>query len=500
MATAIKTRPGKGSRKKSEERPIVHDSITLRLCLGDDALSREDMEQLLGWEVEPDGADWGDDYALIDHNDKKVRLKNNEKNRPLHEPWARDIAQIILYSGPGLVEESRQWQYNGENIIISDRDNVLSGQHRGVGFILACQMWADPTQSFYWQEIWPEEPRLECSIAYGVPEKDYVIRTLDNTRPRNFSDLLFTSDLFSDVKKAQRAIVCRIAHFAAKTLWERTGAGHVAFHERKTNQELFDFMHRHSRLKKAVKYVFDQDTREITLKKTQRVKDGTQTIEEQKTLTKCISGTIALGYAAALMYLFGCCESDQEAYAATEPRNEKKLKWVTWEKAEEFFKKFADHEDKDLAGLRKALALLTDQETGEEGSVAEKVGTIVMAWNRFLAGDTITAKRLELDYAEVPEGSGQFIFDKKRTPVCGGIDLGNPEKPRVPEFGDNPEDDPTDEMADLTDIDDEEFANSSEDEEEYGPDSIGPESTEEDDEDEELPVPAKKPARAGSRK
>ena len=65
---------------------------------------------------------------------------------------------------------------NGETIIVTRYADVDSGQHRGIGFLFACQIWekGDIWNGIDPRKLWPEMPTMECIIVYGVSSSPRV--------------------------------------------------------------------------------------------------------------------------------------------------------------------------------------------------------------------------------------------------------------------------------------------------------------------------------------
>lgn len=408
-----------------DTRPIIYKHPITWLCHSDGSLpgakpavTASKMKELLAWETEDQyktrikkemndvvasakvaAAGFGDDCLLKDLTGQKIRCWNNTKNRPFVLAHALEIAQEILHSGPGLPPERRRWQWNGEAFIVGDRAQVLSGQHRGVGLILACQEWNKDKDK--WKHIWPTEPTLDTNITFGVPELPHVLRTIENVMPRKLSDVFYTSDLFSKLNPADRKL-CSVMLMSAVDLgWKRTGV-ETAY---QTHGESVDFLDRHPKLLKCVKNLFDANKeRKITLLR------------------------LGPGKMAALQYLFGCSESTSDNYYKG-GRSEKHLDWSMWDKAHRFFVLLSSKTEKsDLQdAVTTALGHLVDEDKGSSGRQSEKHAIICRAWNLWSAGKKVTEKGLELTYGEDANGIRRLI----EHPTVRGIDLG--ERTKVPE-------------------------------------------------------------------
>ncbi|WP_230684294.1 hypothetical protein, partial [Streptococcus pneumoniae] len=85
----------------------------------------------------------GSDFLFRDLEGNKIRLKNNNTNRPFRKSLAIRYANEML---------RRKWSLNGETIIFDSKDMCQSGQHRLVGLILAEQMRKDDDQKEEWEQ------------------------------------------------------------------------------------------------------------------------------------------------------------------------------------------------------------------------------------------------------------------------------------------------------------------------------------------------------------
>ncbi len=74
--------------------------------------------------------------------------------------------------------------------------------------------------------------------------------------------------------------------------------------------------------------------------------------------------------------------------------------------------------------VRYALGALVDENTGEGGTVTEKMAIIIKAWNRFLNGQVIGEEDVKLQY-DKDEDNNKHMTE---CPTTGGIDLGNPKE------------------------------------------------------------------------
>lgn len=360
-------------------------------------MTAERMKELLGWqEEEPQtdsspGTKFGSDYLLLDESDKKVRCVNNDNNRPLTESWSRTLAQDIL---------NKNWQFNGETFVVSTHGRVLSGQHRGIGLVLAQQVVEkNPAR---WDQEWPDGVvRIPMVVMYGISEDPRVTRTLDNVKPRSLADVLFAdTKTFGKISAGNRAKLCKMTENALRQLWHRTGADDKAFnpgHTKQTHSESLDWIDRHPHIIRAVKHIY----------------------EEFKADWKKASQIMTPGYASALLYLMGCSSSDGDVYRATQPPSEKTLDWDRWELACDYWVELIKASAKTHE-VRMALGGLNNADDGTVGSVAEKIAVIIKGWNQYCQGQDITPEDLALRYRKTEDGDRVLT----EVPLVDGIDLG----------------------------------------------------------------------------
>lgn len=372
----------------------------------------EQMKVLLGWETESQYkkrmeeeakatgdvtkgakriAGFGDEYTLKDFNGEKVKCWNNDGNRPLTEAHAFALAQSVLLGN---------WRLNLETFIISRTARVTSGQHRGIGFVLACQLWAkDPK----WRKKWKEEPVLETLVAFGGSDDPDTIQTIDNVRPRSLSDIFYTSPIFAGIGTQDRQDCSRYLSGAVRVLWKRLGEGDEEIVDDKkfqTHPASLDFVETHPRIKECVRYMFN---------KNRAGGEGMQ-----------ISGlNLDPGHSAAMLYLMGSSKSSPEAYTKAN-KTEKGVDWGTYGKAVEFWDRLINRDD-SMEPVINVLGQLVDPDSGLGGGrPSEKAAVIAKAWYLFAAGKKITEDGVKPEYAT--SDSGVVILAEN--PTFSRIDLG----------------------------------------------------------------------------
>lgn len=389
----VKKAKPKKVEKSTEPREVLYPDVKAKILMGEKALTAEDAKKILGWETEPAGTTFGDDFLLRDKDGAKVRCNNNIGNRPFDPNLAKTWASEIL---------NGNWKLNGEPMIVGKTGLVLSGQHRQVGLVLAAHEWGQNPDRW---EKWGKEPTMDCLLVLGVEEDDQTVNTIDTGRPRSLSDVLFrTIGLFKNLKKASdRKAVARVMSYSIKMVWSRTGAGSDAFAPNvRTHADSLDFIDRHPRLCQFVEDVWNED-------------DGKN---------RRISKYLSPGYAAGLYYLMASSATKSEVYNKSSSPNEAMLDWSLEDRAWDFFVALSSG-DASIASIRTAMGILlnSDDTDGEGLSIQERIAILAKAWNLFALKQPITAKGLELKYVTDDETGLKRLAEM---PTVGGIDRGNP--------------------------------------------------------------------------
>ncbi len=377
----------KGKEKSNGEASIIlYPEVEIREAFGENALTVEQAKELLGWEEETEEVKFGSDYILTDETGKKIRCTNNAKNRPFYKSWCDQLAQEHL---------RKHWKLNGETVVIGKTGQVLSAQHRLISLILADQRRLGK-QAPHWEEYWSGPVTMDTLLVFGIAEDDATVNTLDTGKPRSLTDVIFRSAYFANLKVGDRREVSRMADYAIRMLWHRTGASKDAFNPYRTHAESLDFLARHEKVLEAVKHIFEENS-------------------DDK-----ISKFFSPGYAAAFMYLMGTSKTDGDTYRTSDHPSESDLDFKNWNKAEEFWTLFAGASD-EVKEARYAIAALVNSETGKGGATPkERTAIICKAWTAFLAKGKIKESDVQLKFHTDDEGIRKLV----EFPDVGGIDLG----------------------------------------------------------------------------
>lgn len=331
-------------------------------------LTSDECCRIVGWTVEPEDKDkrWGKEYALKDLYGRKIRLLNNPINRPFKRILADRYASEHIRG---------KWSLNLETIVIAESGNVLQGQHRLVGLILAEQArQIDPKQ-------WGSTPLVyETAIGFGASSLPVNANTYDLGKGRTLGDVLYRQHDFGNKvdDKKQRGLA-NILSGAVRLVWLRVGGKQVSFAPHFPHSEALEFKGKHPSIQRAVTQVGKLDEGE----------EGNE---------KCISSYLSLSYAGGLLYLMARAES--------------------WEKAGEFWTQFASGEDlkkgSPILSLRQLLVRI-DASTG--GRRDQIIGAVIKAWLLWIKNKSGTSK----DVRVIKKKSGdKFVLAE--FPRIGGID------------------------------------------------------------------------------
>lgn len=442
---ATKKSPATKSKASAAPRPVLWPRIEFGECwLGgkDGPITAASAKTILGWESEADyigrvtaGMDEkaraklnvsfpdvgetlvGTDgrrtrVLLIDEDGQKVVCWNNPRNRPFHESHARALAQDILkrvWAGPTCFEGET---INGQaGVIISKYGEVINGNHSLVGEVLADQIWNSVRQGGFWKSYWQTPPVLETLVVYGISEDPRILRTVDDTRPRDYGDVVYTSDIFAKLDAPAKRECSRMTKSAVEFLWLRTGAAKISsYTKHQTNAELDEFLGHHKKLIECVKELYDLNSPE----------NGRPFSYMRLSTT---------GHLAAILYLMGASKTNVDHYASVDPPpGDKRCDWSNWDRAKAFWaelgktkRKVDDQSDEvawkggKLALVAEALAALHDEGNARN---AEKYAVLSLAWARWLAKDELEVKDLKLQWKKNDKGVEQLVNKAD----FGGID------------------------------------------------------------------------------
>jgi hypothetical protein len=425
-----KPRGGSESEGGSDTRPVLYpDYIAAFYAKGyqepasigahEGEMTAARMRELLGWtEVESKS----DDYDIKDAFGTKVKLRNNYGNRPFSTALARDWKLAVL---------KRHWRMNGETVVIGRHGMVESGQHRGVGLVLAAQEWSKPKgpdgRANYWHSVWGSpgkggtEPIMPLTVVYGISEDDDTVNTHDTGRPRTSADAFYRSSLFQGYSHGERAAISRAMEFAVRTVWERTGQTEIGYTPRRQHADTFDFIDSHKWIKDAVEFIWRQNFGERS--------DSNQPLH-------LISSHVGCGVAAGLMYLMAASKSDFAKYHVKKKAGEasqRHLDMTMKDTAKAFWAAFAQA-TAQRRGYGPAVsplcplidAVVANRIDGRAADLDVRLALIVHAWSSYVRHEgEVLPEDLKLKRTR-HEGTGVEFFDDY--PEIGGIDVPNDER------------------------------------------------------------------------
>ncbi len=352
---------------KPREKKATAISLVLRsMETKEGPLTLDDCKGFVGWSEEPEDGKWGAEYALKDLYGKKIRLLNNPSNRPFKRPLADRYAAAHLQG---------TWELNLETVVIADNENVLQGQHRLTGLVLAEQArQINPKR-------WGTNPLVyQTAMGFGVSSSTSLANTFDTGKGRSLGDVIYRHHKFpKKVSDKKQRGMSNILSGAIRLVWLRVGGKQIAFAKHFPHPEALEFYGKHPNIQKAVTEICRLD-------------------EGEEGNDQGISSLLSLPYAVGLMYLMARAES--------------------WEKAGDFWTAFASGE-----GLRKGSAvlslrqLLTKMETGSGGGRDAIVGAVVKAWLFWIAKKPAGSKDVRVVRKKVGEK-----FTLAEFPRIGGID------------------------------------------------------------------------------
>ena len=375
---------------KLKAKDLPYPEFLAEYHFGKNKLKVEKAKSVLGWEEVGAGAGKETVPLLTDVNGKKVVCVRNLGNRPFDFSLAMTYAQDIL---------SGNWNYNGDTIIVGRSGRLISGQHRLIGLVLADQLRLKYKE--HWGAIWKSVPSIEAVIHYGIQESPEVLRTVDNVRPRSFSDVLFTDPtFFADKADGERDRLAKAMDYAIKAMWRYTRASDDPYSGRKTHSEGVEFLLRHPRLKECLSLLWEEN------------KD-----------TKSITPFLPIGKASACLYLMASSATERGAYydLPLRERSEEALDFERFDSASEFWVLLASGAP-DFAPVKKAIDALKNPVTGEKANDVYHRAVLAKAWVAYVTKGEIDADDLELNL--IPPEDGEGLGEIDHEPRFGGIDCG----------------------------------------------------------------------------
>ena len=267
--------------------------------LNDEELSVSQAKEILGWVSLKSGSK-KDTHLKIKNGSgyENIHLANNLDNRPLRVPQAERFAAELLRN---------KWYENGEVIILSERNKIISGAHRLVGLVLAEHIRQQNPEYYRKNYAIKSSVTMPTLIVSGIKNK--FADSVDTGQKRSGGDVLyrrheFRTDLDNvayttlDQKK-----LSNILAVAGRLVWLRIEGKKVSDAPQFPISELLSWLEKHPEIKYCCQYVYQ--------------KNGGATRTEQT-----IGQYISLGYLAGLMYLFAYSQVDDKGKATRMGRAE----------------------------------------------------------------------------------------------------------------------------------------------------------------------------------
>jgi hypothetical protein len=390
-----KPKPKPKAKTTKPKTPILFNEPEVEMfgVSGNDPMTVELMKEVLGWEEEPEGEDWGVDFLTTDFNRKKIRCNNNPTNRPFRRGLSARYASEIIRG---------KWAFNGETIVRDEYGMIQSGQHRGVGFVMAEQQrLLNPTK---WRDDYDVqgELTLPCLLVSGISSAPEVVDTLDIGQKRTFGDVLYRDKRFSgedgkELEKKKLQKLSNVLSHATRLVWLRAGGMKVSDAPHFPISEGLDFIKAHPRLLEAVQYI---------------------DVENQG---NSISEYVSMGYAAGLLYLMMVSGTDPEGWV---DNGIDALDFSMEDKAKEFWSLFASNSTnpdiKDDGNPIRSLKYILKHTSGGDGASREEiVMTIIKAFNLWI--DRKKIDHPELTISRSRNDQGNVVLEEEHR--LGGIDI-----------------------------------------------------------------------------
>lgn len=344
---------------------IVFSEITAEVRSGSSALNMAQAKELLGWTEETPEENWGKDFHVLDSFGKKIRLKNNPNNRPIKKP---------LYTRYKLVFLNRNFELNGEPVIVNRLAQINDGQHRLIGFVLAEQERGIDQRKYGAQEL-----SYSTIVVYGISEKKEVVDKTNTGKARSLGDVFYRREKFSSSlsdKDIRR--ICNTLGEAVRLVWLRSGGQKVSGSPRFEHDVATAFRDSHPDIRKSVEYMVELNNG-----------DGNENL---------IASLVSLGTSSAMHYLMAD---------------------VSKPKADLFWELMASgiglESGSPILALRKYLTSI-DASSGPQRDAI--IGSIVKAWLAYISDTSLTVAKVKVKRTK--DDAGKFKFAE--FPRIGGID------------------------------------------------------------------------------
>jgi hypothetical protein len=381
-----------GSRK------VVYPSPKCVLYGPGNPITIKQVDEWLGWEEVESGG------MFKDVTGKLIVCRNNTTNRPIYPAVLAKLTNTHL---------TRDWQLNGETIVIGKYGSILDGQHTLISLKLAEQirqgLSPDHRNLSRVMATWPTQVEVHKFVVFGIEEDRKVINTLNTGKPRTFVDVLYQSPYFAGYPQSARKKVCNVTNYAVRLLWERTGAKQDAFAPIRSHNEGCAFVEAHQRLLECVRFVCDINTKGD------------------------LDDFLTAGLASGLLYLLATSNSDGDLYHDSPTKSETagSVDFGRMDKAQGFYTALKSPTDTSRE-VRYAIAATMNSRTGTGlGTKDERISILIKAWKKYVLGKKVERGDLNLRYYK----DDHDLYHLDDYPTCGGIDLGAPHKVSTKDMG-----------------------------------------------------------------
>lgn len=345
----------------SSDRSTQYEDVEVQMFDEDAPFTCQDAATLLGCQYPEQEGDTFSKYHFMDTKGRTVFCDNVHMQRPYYSGVAKALMNDILQG---------YWQKNLETIIVGETGMILDGKHRAIALILAGEAWEkNPGEYPYWTT----EPTIEVLVAKGAKEDKHVVNTIGIGKNRTLADSLFASGVLGDLETKAAKKYARVAEFAIRLLWSRTGAKDNAYSPRIRHAEAFSFMESHETIIHCVKTIVEENNSKDDHTKLERL--------------------APLGVCAGLLYLMGVVTEDEgKLYRMLATPSESALSFARIEEAEKFWLLLA-HNEESVSAISTAIGKLYEKGFG---TTDERIGVIVKGWEAWSKNGTVVLEDLKL--------------------------------------------------------------------------------------------------------
>lgn len=183
---------------------------------------------------------------------QEILAEHNNRNRPMRPGLARQWRDEILRG---------KWMENGDPIVFDADGELVEGQHRLQGLVLAAQQFElNPTYYKTNFDVKTVPVLNNVVIVRGIDPAS--ADTLGIGQKRTNADIVYRKHMFENVDDIKDAVVKRWSRnlaTAARLVWLRSGGAMFEEIKRCPPTELLDFIENHPQLKDWTRFVDDTE-------------------------------------------------------------------------------------------------------------------------------------------------------------------------------------------------------------------------------------------------